>query len=88
MKFQPKSQFNQKFSKYEIPLYSENISNENIKPYKNWINSESVSDINKYRNFMIKDKKNSEKIIKFKGELLSIINSVLQENGAPPIFTE
>ena len=88
MRFQPKSQFNQKFSKYEIPLYSENISNENIKPYKNWINSESVRVINQYRTFMIKDKKNSEKITKFKEELLSIINSVLQENGVPPIFTE
>ncbi len=67
MKFQPKSQFNQKFSKYEIPLYSEDISNENIKPYKNWINSESVSDINKYRNFMIKDKKIVKRLLSLKG---------------------
>ena len=37
---------------------------------------------------MVKDKKNSERITKFKEELLSIINSVLQENGAPPIFTK
>ena len=86
--FQPKSQFKQKFSKYEIPLDSDNISNENIKPYKNWIDSESVRDINKYRSFMVKDKKNSERITKFKEELLSIINSVLQENGAPPVFTK
>ena len=37
---------------------------------------------------MIKDKKNRDRITKFKGDLLSIIDRVLQENGAPPIFTE
>ena len=37
---------------------------------------------------MIKDKKNRDRITKFKGDFLSIIDRVLQENGAPPIFTE
>lgn len=88
MKFQPKSQFIQQFSRYKIPIDLANISNENVKSYKNWIDSESVRNINKYRNFMIKDKKNRDRITKFKGDLLSIIDRVLQENGAPPIFTE
>lgn len=88
IKFQPKSQFIQQFSRYKIPIDLANISNENVKSYKNWIDSESVRNINKYRNFMIKDKKNRDRITKFKGDLLSIIDRVLQENGAPPIFTE
>lgn len=86
--FQPKSQFVQQFSRYQIPLDLANISNENVRPYKNWIDSESVRNINKYRNFMLKDKKNRDRITKFKGDFLSIINNVLRENGVPPVFTE
>lgn len=86
--FQPKSQFIQRFSRYNIPLDFSNISAEKVQMYKNWLESEGTNNINKYRTFMLKDNKHKDKIIEFKKTLITKINDVLQENGVPPISND